>query len=60
MIVAIILTTWNYSKLSKEPFQWIVLLILFSIVVALHGLSHLGLEKIYNYNPIVDVIGESR
>ena len=29
-----------------------MLTLIFSICIGVHGISHLGLEKIYNYNPI--------
>ena len=42
-----------YSKIIlKDPYQTIVLLLLFSMAVGLHGLSHLGLEVAYRYDPL--------
>ena len=42
-----------YTKISNlEPYKLIILTLFFSIGFGIHGLSHLGLEKIYNYNPI--------
>jgi hypothetical protein len=35
-----------------DPHKLIVLILLFSIAIGIHGLSHLGLESIYGYNPI--------
>ena len=45
----------SYSDISRlNPYKTIVLLLLFSIIISLHGLSHLGLEYVYNYNPILN------
>lgn len=53
MLTAFILLYNNYSKISKlEPYKLILLTLIFSICVGVHGLSHLGLESIYNFNPL--------
>ena len=53
LLLAIIILFRNYSKISNlEPFKIIILILIFSMSIGIHGLSHLGLEKIYNYNPI--------
>ena len=53
ILFAIILLYKNYTKISNlEPYKLIILTLGFSIGFGIHGLSHLGLEKIYNYNPI--------
>lgn len=52
LLTAVILFLLNFSKISKlEPYKLIVLSLLFSIVIGVHGISHLGLEKGYGYNP---------
>ena len=57
MVIAIFILYMNYSAIKKmEPYYWIVLLLLFSLVTAMHGLSHLGLEYVYNYNPITQIL----
>jgi len=35
-----------------DTFKLIVLMILLSIAAGIHGLSHLGLEWAYGYNPL--------
>lgn len=41
-----------FSKLQVlELYRGLILLSLFSIVITLHGISHLGLEKEYGYIP---------
>jgi len=60
MTIAIVILCLNYSKIAKmEPYSWIVLLLLFSFVVGIHALSHLGLEYVYNYNPILEILNIS-
>ena len=54
LLTAVILVFSNYSKLTKvEPYKQIILTLLFSIVIGIHGLSHLGLESVYGYNPLI-------
>lgn len=53
LLFACIVLYKNYAKInSLEPYKIIILTLLFSISIGIHGLSHLGLEKIYNYNPL--------
>lgn len=53
IFLAIIIILFNYCRIKKLNFDKIVtLLLLFSISIGIHGLSHLGLEKGYNYNPL--------
>ena len=53
LLVAFIMLYKNYSKLTNlEPFKLIVLTLLFSLGVGVHGISHLGMEQNYNYNPL--------
>lgn len=53
LLLAVLLVVLNFSKVvSLEPFKLIVLLLFFSLVIGIHGISHLGLEALYGYNPI--------
>lgn len=53
LLVAFLLFCKHYSKISNlEPYKLIILTLLFSICVGIHSLSHLGLEKIYGFNPL--------
>ena len=53
MLFAFMLLYKNYSTISKlEPYKLIILTLIFSLCVGVHGLLHLGLETIYNYNPL--------
>ena len=43
----------NFSFIRRLPaLQLIMLVLLLSIAVGVHGLSHVGVEKAYGYNPI--------
>ena len=49
LFAALILLYKNYSKIRNlDPYSLIILTLLFSISIGIHGLSHLGLEKVYN------------
>ena len=53
VMVALILIFTNYSSLKRmDPHRIITLVLLFGILIGMHGLLHLGLETHYNYNPI--------
>lgn len=53
MVVAMILLYKNYTILSIRPaYQLVLLSLLFSIAIGIHGISHLGLEKVYDFYPI--------
>ncbi len=53
LFIAMILLYTNYSKIIQlEPYKLLCLILLLSLSVGIHGLSHLGLEKEYGYNPL--------
>jgi uncharacterized membrane protein len=53
LLVAFILLLQNYSSIkSMDKYKLIILVLLLSIATGVHGLSHLGLEKTYGYNPL--------
>ena len=53
MLIAIILLYRNYSAVKRlEPYKQIMLVLLFSMAIGIHGLTHLGLETVYGYNPM--------
>ena len=56
MMIAFIILCKNYSKIREVgPYKQIVITLLFSLTVGVHGLSHMGLERIYHYNPIQQI-----
>jgi uncharacterized membrane protein YagU involved in acid resistance len=57
LLIAIILLCKNYSNIKNiDSYKIIILILLFSISIGIHGLSHSLLEKNYNYNKIVNNI----
>ncbi len=53
LFIAIIFIFIRYNQLSSlDSYRLVIMLLLLSISVGIHGLSHLGLEKIYGYNPL--------
>lgn len=52
LFISIIFVFMNYSQLKKiNTYQQIMLLLVFSLAIGIHGISHLGMEYIYGYNP---------
>jgi len=43
---------------SKDPYQIVVLILISSIVITLHGISHMGIEYMYGYNPSYLITGK--
>lgn len=55
LFVALIIVILNYSRLKKYesyPGNTLYLILLLSIAVGIHGISHLGLEYVYGFNPM--------
>ena len=53
LFISVILIYRNYSTISRiAASEKIKLVLLFSLAVGLHGLSHLGLEYVYKFNPL--------
>ena len=55
VFAAVIYLYYNYNTIkSVDYYKKLVLIILFSIAIGIHSLSHLGLEYVYNFNPILN------
>jgi nitrate reductase gamma subunit len=58
LFIALIIMVLNYSRLTRleaypgRTAYLILLLLLLSIAVGVHGMSHLGLEYVYGFNPM--------
>jgi hypothetical protein len=60
LLIAFILIIMNYSQVVKlGAYEKITLSLLISGVVGVHGLSHLGLEGVYGYNPMRMLLSSS-
>jgi hypothetical protein len=56
LLVAFIMLYINYSKIrGMKPYNLILMILAFSLATGVHGLSHMGLEHIYHYNPIQEM-----
>ena len=52
LVISFIYIIVNYSKLQNlDTYRMLVLLLLVSLVFGVHGISHLGLEREYDYSP---------
>lgn len=53
LLLAFFIFVKNYYKIiNLDGYKLTKLFLLFSLAVGIHGLSHLGLEYVYNFNPI--------
>ena len=51
-LLAIVFLLAFSSKLqSLDAYRVLVLILLFSVTIGIHGISHLGLERTYGYSP---------
>ena len=51
----------NFTLLrNMDIYKRMTILLLLSIALGIHGLSHLGLEHIYNYDPLREIYRYSR
>lgn len=53
LLISLIFLINNFSKIKNlKSHTLLKLILLFSIAIGIHGLSHLGLEKSYGYTPL--------
>ncbi len=56
LLIAFVYFVYNLSEFDKfDAFQSILTLLLVSIAIGIHCLTHLGLEIYYDYDPINDI-----
>ena len=61
LFISAILVYRNYSTISRiAASEKVKLVLLFSLAVGLHGLSHLGLEYMYKFNPLKKAMTTSK
>jgi hypothetical protein len=46
------LVVYSSKIISRDPYQILVLILLFSVGFGIHGISHACLEVVYGYNPL--------
>lgn len=53
LMLAFVTIFLYFSKLQTlDVYHIVILFLLSSVAIGVHGLSHLGLERSYNYNPM--------
>lgn len=54
LLFAIVLVISNFNEIKKlKPSKMIMLVLFFSIGFGIHSLTHLGLERVYGFNPFL-------
>ena len=52
LLVAAIILYKNYYVIKNiDKYRLIMIILIFSIAIGIHGLSHLGMETVYGYYP---------
>ena len=60
ILVAFLVVAINITSIIKlEPYKLLVLILLLSIATGIHGISHIGMEVFYKYNPWKGVLDET-
>ena len=53
MLAAVVVAYMNFCVLWRvDPYKKVLILLVFSIAIGIHGISHVGLEKGYGFNPL--------
>lgn len=59
LLLALFLLYSNYSEVkSFDLYKIMMLILIFSLAIGIHGLMHLGLEVYYKYNPLQYVLNK--
>lgn len=55
LFISFIVIIMNRTVISKlDIYKKTIMLLLFTLAVGVHGISHLGLEKTYHFNPLAN------
>ena len=53
VFAAVVVAYINFSVLKRlDPYKLVMIFLVFSIAIGIHGLSHMGLEAVYGFNPL--------
>ncbi len=55
-LFVIIIIYFNYKKINLSFYQKMILLLLITIIIGIHGISHLLLETNYHFNPLEKIL----
>ena len=54
LFIGVLIFAFHYKAILKtDPYKLVIFIFIFSIAIGIHGLSHMGLEKLYNFNPLM-------
>ena len=54
VLAAVVVAYMNYRILWRvDPYKKVMILLVFSVAVGIHAISHLGLETVYGLNPFI-------
>ncbi len=56
LLITLLIFFLNYRRITLSFYQKLVLLLLITIVVGIHGLSHHLLEIYYGFNPLRSIM----
>jgi tetrahydromethanopterin S-methyltransferase subunit E len=53
VFAAVVVAYINFSVLRRlDPYKLVMIFLIFSIAIGVHGLSHMGLVAVYGFNPL--------
>lgn len=57
MLSALVLVVMNAKRFFRmDPLHVVMILLLFSIAMAVHGHSHMMMEKLYHFDPLCQLL----
>jgi hypothetical protein len=58
ILILIILGLRSYNEIKMfDTYRLLILISMFAIIISIHGVLHLGLEAVYDYNPLEILFG---
>jgi hypothetical protein len=58
ILILIILGLKSYNEIKMfDTYRLLILISMFAIIISIHGVLHLGLEAVYDYNPLEILFG---
>ena len=52
IFISIIISIMNYNIISKDATTTVLILLIFSIAIGIHGIHHVYEELYFNFNPL--------
>ena len=58
ILILIIIGLRSYNEIKMfDTYRLLILISMFAIIISIHGVLHLGLEAVYDYNPLEILFG---